>query len=59
MNATAPRLNDRNATSDAANRRHNRRAERSFGTGYGRSSGYANSRNRYAPTEASERFRVH
>ena len=32
---------------------------RSFGTGYGRSSGYADGLRRYIDSETAERFRVH
>ena len=56
MNATAPRLPTRET--NPAPRRSSRR-ERGFGTGYGRSSGYADNERRYAGYEASERFRVH
>lgn len=56
MNTTAPRLPARETT--PAPRRSHRR-ERSFGTGYGRSSGYADNERRYASHEVNERFRVH
>ena len=60
MNVPAARL----ASPDAARalelaRRQNRRNERAFGTGYGRSSGYAEAQRRYVPAFDSERFRVH
>lgn len=58
MNATAPRLPTRET--NPAPRRSSRR-ERSFGTGYGRSSGYADNERRYTHdyTASLERFRVH
>lgn len=56
MNSNAPRLPTRDTT--PAPRRTSRR-ERSFGTGYGRSSGYADHERRYAGTDPAERFRVH
>ncbi|SIQ24770.1 hypothetical protein [Solilutibacter tolerans] len=56
MNSTAPRLPTREV--NPAPRRTSRR-ERSFGTGYGRSSGYADNERRYTSDYAAERFRVH
>ena len=56
MNTTAPRLPTRE--SNPAPRRSSRR-ERGFGTGYGRSSGYADNERRYTNQDANERFRVH
>lgn len=56
MNVPAPRLPARE--SSPAPRRSNRR-ERGFGTGYGRSSGYADNERRYtASFDASDRLRV-
>ena len=46
------------AAAEPAPRRSSRR-ERGFGTGYGRSSGYAEAQRRYVPAFDSERFRVH
>ena len=46
------------AAAEPAPRRSSRR-ERSFGTGYGRSSGYADNERRYVSQDATERFRVH
>ena len=46
------------AAAEPAPRRSSRR-ERSFGTGYGRSSGYADNERRYTSDYAAERFRVH
>ncbi len=57
MNVPTPVLPTRDTTTPAP-RRTNRR-ERSFGTGYGRSSGYADNERRYAGTDSAERFRVH
>ena len=56
MNTTAPRLPTRE--SNPAPRRSSRR-ERGYGTGYGRSSGYADNERRYTNQDANERFRVH
>ena len=57
MNTNTPRLPTTDTT--PAPRRTDRREERSFGTGYGRSSGYADPDRRYAGTAPAERFRVH
>ncbi|AXA84935.1 hypothetical protein DCD74_09820 [Lysobacter oculi] len=46
------------AAAEPAPRRSSRR-ERSFGTGYGRSSGYADGLRRYIDSDTAERFRVH
>ena len=46
------------APAETAPRRSSRR-ERGFGTGYGRSSGYADGLRRYIDSETAERFRVH
>ena len=56
MNVTPPRLPTRETT--PAPRRSSRR-ERSLGTGYGRSSGYADHERRYTQDVIAERFRVH
>lgn len=56
MNVTPPRLPTRETT--PAPRRSSRR-ERGLGTGYGRSSGYADNERRYVSQDATERFRVH
>ena len=56
MNTPSPRLPTRDTT--PAPRRPQRRA-RSFGTGYGRSSGYADHERRYTQDVIAERFRVH
>lgn len=56
MNTTAPRLPTRE--SNPAPRRSSRR-ERGYGTGYGRSSGYADNERRYTNQGTNERFRVH
>ena len=56
MNTTAPRLPTRE--SNPAPRRSSRR-ERGYGTGYGRSSGYADNERRYTNQDANERFRLH
>ncbi len=56
MNTATPRLPTRDTT--PAPRRTSRR-ERGFGTGYGRSSGYADHERRYTTDQAVERFRVH
>ena len=56
MNTTAPRLPTRE--SNPAPRRSSRR-ERGYGTGYGRSSGYADGLRRYAGRDAGANFRVH
>ena len=44
MNANATRLNTREAASSTHAHRRSVRREREFGTGYGRSSGYADRR---------------
>lgn len=56
MNVPTPRLPTRETA--PAPRRSSRR-ERSFGTGYGRSSGYADHERRYIDSEINDRFRVH
>lgn len=59
MNVTAPRLNTREAASTTTSDRRSVRREREFGTGYGRSSGYADGLRRYANREAGPNFRIH
>mgnify|MGYP003621581309 CR=1 FL=1 len=56
MNRSAPL--PRNTAPQPAPRRSSRRV-RVFGTGYGRSSGYADGLRRYIDAEANDRFRVH
>ena len=57
MNANATRLNTREAASSTHAHRRSVRREREFGTGYGRSSGYAAPRS-YTRPSVPARFRV-
>ena len=59
MNANATRLNTREAASSTHAHRRSVRREREFGTGYGRTSGYADGLRRYAGRDAGANFRVH
>ncbi len=59
MNANAPRLTTRETTPACSNARRSSRRARGPGTGYGRSSGYADGLRRYVERDATTNFRVH
>lgn len=59
MNANAPRNTANVPNAPIVVRRRSSRNERAFGTGYGRSSGYADNLRRYTAAEGAGRFRVH